>query len=130
MELESRTARLLALSARALVRTFRGRVDDARRDGEDAMAIVNEIGWVFGATAASAGSSDEADPRCARSGACRQQATTYSSSTATGSAPRSPVARSHSDVTVNQARRPNFARSHGEEHVSRGSSGHHRQSLG
>jgi transposase len=69
-------------------------------------------------TAASAGSSDEADPRCARSGACRQQSTTYSSSTATGSARRSPErpgcvqfhTRSHSGVTVNQTRRPDFAR--------------------
>jgi hypothetical protein len=41
-------------------------------------------------TAASADSSDEAEPRCARNGACRRQSTTCSSSTATGSAPLSP----------------------------------------
>ena len=69
-------------------------------------------------TEASAASSDEADPRCARSGACRQQTTTYSSSIATGSARRSPErssrvqfhTRIHSDVRVSQTRRPDFAR--------------------
>ena len=44
-------------------------------------------------TAASAGSRDEAEPRCARSGGSKQQPTTCSSSTATGSAPRSPDQR-------------------------------------
>src|SRR5436305_1586668 len=41
-------------------------------------------------TVGSADSNDEADPRCARSGGSKQQPTTCSSSTATGSARRSP----------------------------------------
>jgi ATP/maltotriose-dependent transcriptional regulator MalT len=48
LELESRTARVVALAARTLAGAYRGRVDSARRDGEEALAILEEIGWAFG----------------------------------------------------------------------------------
>lgn len=48
LELESRTTRALALAARALVGAHRGFLEAARRDGQEALAIVNEIGWAFG----------------------------------------------------------------------------------
>jgi DNA-binding CsgD family transcriptional regulator len=48
-ELESRTTRVIALSARALAAAYRGQVEQARRDGEDALALVHAIGWGFGA---------------------------------------------------------------------------------
>jgi DNA-binding CsgD family transcriptional regulator len=48
LELESRTTRVVALAARTLAGAYRGRVDSARRDGEEALVIVEEIGWAFG----------------------------------------------------------------------------------
>jgi DNA-binding CsgD family transcriptional regulator len=48
LELESRTTRALALGSRALVGTYRGAVEAARRDGEEALEIVEAIGWTFG----------------------------------------------------------------------------------
>jgi DNA-binding CsgD family transcriptional regulator len=48
LELESRTTRVVALAARALIGAHRGFVTGARRDGEEALAIVEEIGWAFG----------------------------------------------------------------------------------
>jgi DNA-binding CsgD family transcriptional regulator len=48
LELESRTTRALALAARALAGAYRGRVEVARRDGEEALAILEQIGWAFG----------------------------------------------------------------------------------
>jgi DNA-binding CsgD family transcriptional regulator len=48
LELESRTTRALALGARAMVGAYRGAVEAARRDGEQALEIVEEIGWAFG----------------------------------------------------------------------------------
>jgi DNA-binding CsgD family transcriptional regulator len=48
LELESRTTRVLALGSRALVGAYRGAVKAARRDGEEALEIVEEIGWTFG----------------------------------------------------------------------------------
>src|SRR5216683_232317 len=48
LELESRTTRALALGSKALVGAYRGAVEAARRDGEEALEIVEEIGWTFG----------------------------------------------------------------------------------
>jgi DNA-binding CsgD family transcriptional regulator len=48
LELESLTTRALALSASALAGAYRGLVEAARRDGEEALAIITEIGWAFG----------------------------------------------------------------------------------
>jgi DNA-binding CsgD family transcriptional regulator len=48
LELESRTTRALALGSRALVGAYRGAVEGARRDGEEALEIVEETGWTFG----------------------------------------------------------------------------------
>jgi DNA-binding CsgD family transcriptional regulator len=48
LELESRTTRALALGSRALVGAYRGAAEAARRDGEEALEIVEEIGWAFG----------------------------------------------------------------------------------
>ena len=51
-------------------------------------ATVEPVSPRTSSTAGSVDSSDEAEPQCARSGACRRQSTTCSSSTTTGSAPR------------------------------------------
>lgn len=47
-ELESRTARALAMAARGLVGAYRGRTEDARRDCEEALELMRSIGWTFG----------------------------------------------------------------------------------
>jgi DNA-binding CsgD family transcriptional regulator len=52
LELESRTSRVLALSARALARAYLGDIAGAQRDGEDAVAISEQIGWSLGRTMA------------------------------------------------------------------------------
>ncbi len=52
LELESRTSRVLALSSRALARAHRGDIAGAQRDGEDAVALTEEIGWSVGRTMA------------------------------------------------------------------------------
>jgi len=80
-------------------------------------------------TAASADSNDEAEPPHARSGASRQQLTTYSSSTPTGSARRSPDrdtggaalrfrSRIQSNVTWIRRRRRSLPDSHRQERVA------------
>ena len=51
LELESRTTRALALTANTIVAAYAGAVEDARRDGHEALAIISEIGWGFGFTA-------------------------------------------------------------------------------
>jgi DNA-binding CsgD family transcriptional regulator len=48
LELESRTTHALALGSRAMVGAYRGAVEAARLDGEQALEIVEEIGWTFG----------------------------------------------------------------------------------
>jgi DNA-binding CsgD family transcriptional regulator len=48
LELESRTTRALALMARALARAHRGDVSGSQRDGEDALALTDQIGWSLG----------------------------------------------------------------------------------
>jgi DNA-binding CsgD family transcriptional regulator len=47
LELESRTTRVLALSASACVSAYLGWVEAARETGEEAMGLAQEIGWTF-----------------------------------------------------------------------------------
>jgi DNA-binding CsgD family transcriptional regulator/KaiC/GvpD/RAD55 family RecA-like ATPase len=49
LELESQTTRALALSSRAIAHAYRGEIDAGRRDGEEALALFEAIGWTFGA---------------------------------------------------------------------------------
>jgi DNA-binding CsgD family transcriptional regulator len=50
LELESLTTRVLALSASSLACAYLGFVDPARKAGEEAQELAQEIGWMFAAT--------------------------------------------------------------------------------